>query len=114
MCDFAKGIGLDAKTALVIVDLQNDFLHPRGAYGRAGQNSDAIAALTARILPLAEALRAHGGWIVSTQFTLVPGKGGAMDSTGAMRKALMQVLDRAIEHGASLQRDRRDLHLTGI
>jgi ureidoacrylate peracid hydrolase len=27
-------------------------------------------------LPVANALRAKGGWIVSTQFTLVPGKGG--------------------------------------
>ncbi|MEM7269649.1 MAG: cysteine hydrolase [Pseudomonadota bacterium] len=65
-----------ARTALVIVDLQNDFLHPDGAYGRAGQTSEAIAALPARILPLAAELRARGGWIVSTQFTLVPGKGG--------------------------------------
>lgn len=64
-------------TGLLIVDLQNDFLHPDGAYARGGQTSDAIAALPARILPLAEALRAKGGWIVSTQFTLVPGKGGA-------------------------------------
>lgn len=64
------------KTALVIVDLQNDFLHPDGAYGRAGQKSEAIAALPARVLPLAEKLRKAGGWIVSTQFTLVPGKGG--------------------------------------
>ena len=64
------------RTALMIVDLQNDFLHPEGAYGRAGQTSDAIAALPARLLPLAEAMRARGGWIVSTQFTLVPGKGG--------------------------------------
>ena len=65
-----------ARTALLIVDLQNDFLHPEGAYGRAGQTSDAIAALPARILPLVEAIREGGGWIVSTQFTLVPGKGG--------------------------------------
>lgn len=65
-----------ARTALVIVDLQNDFLHPEGAYGRAGQTSEAIAALPARIRPLADALRAKGGWIVSTHFTLVPGKGG--------------------------------------
>lgn len=64
------------KTALVIVDLQNDFLHPDGAYGRAGQTSDAIAALPARVKPLADALRARGGWIVSTHFTLVPGKAG--------------------------------------
>jgi nicotinamidase-related amidase len=65
-----------ATTALLLVDLQNDFLHPSGAYGRAGQTSQAIAALPARLLPLAQALRKAGGWIVSTQFTLVPGKAG--------------------------------------
>ncbi|HSF95189.1 MAG TPA: cysteine hydrolase, partial [Thermohalobaculum sp.] len=63
-------------TALVLVDLQNDFLHPEGAYGRAGQKSDAIAALPARLAPLADAMRKAGGWVVSTHFTLVPGKGG--------------------------------------
>jgi nicotinamidase-related amidase len=65
-----------ARTGLLIVDLQNDFLHPKGAYARGGQTSDAIAALPTRVLPVANALRAKGGWIVSTQFTLVPGKGG--------------------------------------
>jgi nicotinamidase-related amidase len=65
-----------ATTALVLVDLQNDFLHGDGAYGRAGQKSDAIAALPARLAPLVRALRQAGGWIVSTHFTLVPGKGG--------------------------------------
>ena len=65
-----------ATTGLLIVDLQNDFLHAQGAYGRAGQSSPDIAALPARIAPVAQALRAAGGWIVSTQFTLVPGKGG--------------------------------------
>jgi ureidoacrylate peracid hydrolase len=65
-----------ARTALLIVDLQNDFLHPEGAYGRAGQAAPAIAALPARVKPLADAVRSRGGWIVSTQFTLVPGKEG--------------------------------------
>ena len=63
-------------TALVIVDLQNDFLHPDGAYGRAGQTSEAIAGLPARLAPLANRMREEGGWVVSTHFTLVPGKGG--------------------------------------
>lgn len=63
-------------TALVLVDLQNDFLHPKGAYGRAGQKSDSIGALPARLAPLAGAMRDAGGWLVSTHFTLVPGKGG--------------------------------------
>ena len=64
-----------AKTGLVIVDLQNDFVHPEGAYARGGQKNADIAALPARILPLVQALREKGGWIVSTHFTLVPGKG---------------------------------------
>lgn len=65
-----------ARTALLIVDLQNDFLHPEGAYARGGQKDAAIAALPERIAPLADALRRKGGWVVSTQFTLVPGRGG--------------------------------------
>ena len=63
------------KTALLLVDMQNDFLHPEGAYGRAGQKSEAIAALPDRLTKVAEAMRAAGGWIVSTHFTLVPGMG---------------------------------------
>ncbi len=65
-----------ATTALMLIDLQNDFLHPKGAYGRAGQGAPAIAALPARLKPVAAAVRAAGGWVVSTHFTLVPGKGG--------------------------------------
>jgi nicotinamidase-related amidase len=65
-----------ATTALMLIDLQNDFLHPKGAYGRAGQGAAAIAALPARVRPVADAVRTAGGWIVSTHFTLVPGKGG--------------------------------------
>ncbi|MBX6373826.1 MAG: cysteine hydrolase [Acetobacteraceae bacterium] len=65
-----------SQTALLLCDLQNDFLHPRGAYGRAGQSAPEIAALPARIAPLARRMREAGGWIVSTHFTLVPGKGG--------------------------------------
>ncbi|WP_420565510.1 cysteine hydrolase family protein [Thalassobaculum sp.] len=63
-------------TALVLVDLQNDFIHPDGAYARGGAKAADIAALPARLVPLAEAIRAKGGWIVSTHFTLVPGRGG--------------------------------------
>ena len=65
-----------APTALVLIDMQNDFLHPDGAYGRAGQACAAVAALPARLKPVADAVRRTGGWIVSTHFTLVPGKDG--------------------------------------
>jgi len=50
-------------TAVLIVDLQNDFLDPKGAYGRAGQSSPEIAALPSRILPLLNAIRKAGGWV---------------------------------------------------
>jgi len=62
--------------ALLIVDLQNDFLHPDGAYARGGATSEAIAALPARIKPLADMMRQGGGWVISTQFTLAPGQAG--------------------------------------
>lgn len=62
------------RTGLLIVDLQNDFLHADGAYARGGQGAASIAALPLKLKPLAEAFRAAGGWIISTHFTLVPGK----------------------------------------
>jgi nicotinamidase-related amidase len=65
-----------SKAALLLLDLQNDFLHPRGAYARAGQASPAIAALPDRLKPLADAFRRRGGLIAATLFTLVPGRGG--------------------------------------
>ena len=64
-----------AQSALLIVDLQNDFLDPKGAYGRAGQTAADIAALPPRIKPFADLMRSKGGFVISTQFTLVPGKG---------------------------------------
>lgn len=63
-------------TALLICDLQNDFIHPDGAYARGGQSAPEIAALPARVRPLMDALRARGGLVLATQFTLVPGRGG--------------------------------------
>jgi ureidoacrylate peracid hydrolase len=67
---------IPSKTALLTIDLQNDFLHPDGAYGRAGQGADDILALPDRILPLKRALTQAGGTYISAQFTLVPGRGG--------------------------------------
>lgn len=65
-----------ARTALLTIDLQNDFLHTDGAYGRAGQGAASIAALPERIAPLAKAIRAKGGRYFSAQFTLVPDRDG--------------------------------------
>jgi nicotinamidase-related amidase len=63
-------------TALLLVDLQNDFVHPDGAYARGSAVAPAVAALPARLAPLAAKMRMAGGWVVATQFTLVPGRGG--------------------------------------
>lgn len=65
-----------ARAGLLLVDLQNDFLDPNGAYGRAGQGAAEIVALPARLAPLAEAFRRKGAPVLATQFTLVPGRGG--------------------------------------
>lgn len=59
------------RTVLVLADLQNDFIHPKGAYARGGATSDAIAALPARLAPLATAFREARAPILSTHFTLV-------------------------------------------
>lgn len=66
-----------SQTALLLCDLQNDFLHPKGAYGRAGLANPHIGALPARLLPYARALAAAGGSVISTHFTLVPDRDGA-------------------------------------
>lgn len=65
-----------SRTALLTIDLQNDFIHPEGAYGRAGQSAKSIAALPERIAPLVRAIQAGGGRYFSAQFTLVPDKDG--------------------------------------
>jgi len=64
------------KTALLLVDLQNDFIHPDGAYGRAGKFSKEISILPETIAPLARMFRKLGYPIISTQFTLVPDEQG--------------------------------------
>ncbi len=63
-------------TALILGDLQNDFLDPEGAYGRARQTSADIAALPARLAPLVRCARDNGILTVATLFTLAPGRNG--------------------------------------
>jgi len=63
-------------SALVLGDLQNDFLHPKGAYGRADLSNPAIAALPAKLAPLVRAARERNVLLAATLFTLVPGRGG--------------------------------------
>jgi nicotinamidase-related amidase len=61
-------------SALILGDLQNDFLHREGAYGRACQTNPTIAGLPDKLVPLVRAARNSGILIVATLFTLVPGR----------------------------------------
>lgn len=60
------------KIALIIVDLQNDFLSPDGAYARGGAASAAARELPGRVVGVARALKAGGGLVAASQFTLWP------------------------------------------
>jgi ureidoacrylate peracid hydrolase len=61
-----------SKVALIVVDLQNDFLALDGAYARGGAASEAARALPARVAGVARAVKAAGGMVVASQFTLWP------------------------------------------
>ena len=77
---------MTSSSALLLLDLQNDFLHANGAYGRAGQRSDDIAALPLRLKPLVELTRKKRILIGATTFTLVAGRGGEPMVSPHLRK----------------------------
>ena len=64
------------RTALILCDLQNDFLHPEGAYGRSGVTSPEISLVPGRMVGVCDAMRNASCPIVSTHFTLVSGRNG--------------------------------------
>lgn len=74
MSDVARIEG--AKAALVIIDLQNDFLDPKGAYARGGDSNPPALLLPARLAGVARALKSAGGMVVASQFTLWPDAAG--------------------------------------
>lgn len=61
-----------SKVALIVVDLQNDFLSPDGAYARGGAVSVAARELPARVAGVARAVKSCGGLVAASQFTLWP------------------------------------------
>jgi len=65
-----------AKTALVVIDLQNDFLDASGAYARGGDTNPPALLLPARVAEVARALKAAGGLVAASQFTLWPDAAG--------------------------------------
>lgn len=74
MSEAASIIG--RKTALLVIDLQNDFLDPKGAYARGGDTNPPALLLPARVAEVALRLKAAGGMVVASQFTLWPDAAG--------------------------------------
>ena len=60
------------RIGLVIVDLQNDFLSPQGAYARGNTVSQEALLLPARVAPVAQAMKQHQGLVCASLFTLWP------------------------------------------
>jgi nicotinamidase-related amidase len=75
------------QTALLLVDMQNDFFFKKGAYPRAGIYVPDAAGLVKRLAEMTELVREGGGYIVSTHFTLLPGRGGEPLVPPAIRQA---------------------------
>jgi nicotinamidase-related amidase len=57
--------------ALVMVDVQNDFCHPEGYYGRIGKRLDEIQVALPRMAALVDAARAAGVLVVWIEQTLL-------------------------------------------
>lgn len=68
--------GASRRWGMVIVDLQNDFLRPGGAYHRGGAVSSEALAIVPRVTQVAQALRKVGGLVIASRFTLWPGIDG--------------------------------------
>lgn len=96
-----EGLRLDpARTALLVVDMQNDFCSPRGAFGAGGKD---VSAFTATIPPVARLLarcRDAGCTIAFTRILWPDGR-SPRDHAGAIRPRLsMLVTGRAIQRGS--------------
>ena len=68
-----------ATTALVVIDMQNDFCAPDGFYGRAGRDVATLAAVAGPIGAMADRLRAAGGTVVFTRLVHDPVNGAMED-----------------------------------
>jgi nicotinamidase-related amidase len=73
-----------ATTAVVVVDMQNDFCHANGYYTKAGRDVSALAGAVAPVRALVERARAAGGTIVYTRLVHDSSR-GAMEERHALR-----------------------------
>jgi ureidoacrylate peracid hydrolase len=61
-----------ARTAVLVVDVQNDYCHPNGALGRQGLPTGAAMAMIPRLRALLAAARAHGTKVIFIQTIHTP------------------------------------------
>jgi ureidoacrylate peracid hydrolase len=73
-----------AKTAVLVVDMQNDFCHPEGYYGRLGIDLEAIQAAVSAMDGVVRAARQVGLPVIWVQQTLL--KEARSDSTSWLRR----------------------------
>ncbi|MCH2082543.1 MAG: cysteine hydrolase [Saprospiraceae bacterium] len=62
------------RTALLLIDMQNDFLHANGAFGRAGFDIQNRRAIIEHLLKVIHLLREQGGCVIATNFIMVADK----------------------------------------
>ncbi|MEN9774684.1 MAG: hypothetical protein RL322_1754 [Pseudomonadota bacterium] len=72
----SPSIEIGSRSALMIVDLQNDFLSPDGAYARGNAVSPEALAIVPRVTRVAQAMRKRGALITASRFTLWPDASG--------------------------------------
>lgn len=67
---FPKTLGekvTPARTALLVVDVQNDFCHPDGVFGRSGNDLSMVAAILPKLVALIDTARTAGVTIIFVQ-----------------------------------------------
>ena len=73
--DSLEEIVRPAHTALVVVDVQNDCVHPDGWFARHGKDVSAIQPVLPRIVELVAAARSAGVFVVFVEQTTLPANG---------------------------------------
>lgn len=61
-----------SRTALVLIDIQNDFVHPDGYYGQIGKDLSQMQEILPRVVALLEGARRAGAMVIWVQQTLLP------------------------------------------
>lgn len=66
-------------TAVLVIDMQNDFCHPEGFYGRRGRDSAKLGAAVQPIQRLLTAARPAGMWVIYTRLVYDPSLPGVTE-----------------------------------